>query len=530
MLDGYYLHLIDSLLPSSSSQQEWGRLENLAALKFCKFIEDFGVARKVLPHLPRLWFKPLFRSVVYDFYYKFEHDQRVLSCLPDSLMHLLLFWPHESFILEEIIPTLQPSFVEYQTKSLVDLRNDLHVFYGKLSTLLAKAILQSKADPDAFANISSPLNIVDISGFVRDESKICCPKVLLDIMKVIANPYELYSTLASRNIHLISELEVDVQDNNMRAVSDILDLNMEPGSLIEISFNKVKFKISPRYDFLTSTTRFIIYKILSRSKTEYVQLVNDKISDDTTACFLANLPELKGLSVTNISLPLMRYLKSMPELEQLDLSNIGLQGHLEAICNRENGLEYLNLRGCELCNQDLDTLIQSPHLETLRQLDIGLNTFCDPEYRMTGLLSFCQHLKNVEILDITCCKLHSWNVGMIGQLMEILRDLPKLLILILDYNLFSSKVLMMYVTQLGKSNSLRYLSVSSPTDVYDLTDTIQVKNKNTDDFIFNFSKAINMRLPSKVLRVSDPRRLNLRKALEISISNMGLNNIRLVNQ
>ncbi|CAL4147557.1 unnamed protein product [Meganyctiphanes norvegica] len=507
MLDGCHYHLLDSLLPAQSTQ-DWRRLEYLSAINFCTFIEDFEVAAKVLPQTPNVFFKPLFRTAVYHFFYMYDGDMRVRGPLSDSMVNLLLFWPTDTFSLKEILQPLPPHYTDYGSKTMIDIRNDLEVFYGKLSMLLAKALLNSRQDPDVFEKCIGPLQTVDLSGFIRPDSKIGDPRSHIDIMEIIEDSNELSGKKIK--LHLITDIEFEVRKDALDALNEISQKKMKMKLPISFDYKRIQFKFDKKYKFLAPYSNEVtdIGETLSKNRPQFLKINNDPITDDVTTQILSKVPYLKGLSLSKVSLTILNHLISMRYLEQLDLSNVELTGCLGALNSKTYRLYYLNLRNCSLGNDDLEALIRSSHLCTLRQLDLSENSFCDPEGRICGLILFSKYLRKIEVLDLTSCNIHNWNVSVIGQLMEILRDLPNLTILTIDHNKFSSHVMMKYLTCLGKSDSLRYLSVSLPKDIYDWNDSADLKDKRTEDFINVFHKAIDMNFPSQVLHVLDIRRIH----------------------
>jgi len=507
MLDGCHYHLLNSLLPSGAPH-EWSRLEYLSAISFCRYIEDFEVASKVLPQTPTVFFKPLFHSAVYNFFYMYDGDSRVRGAMSDSLVNLILFWPSDTFNLREVLQDLPPHYTDYNSKTLQDIRNDLEVFYGKLSILLAKAILQSRQDPYMYEKCEGPLQYVDLSGFIRADSKIIDPRTHQDILEIIEDSNEAHGN--KKKINLITDLEFEVRRDATNALNDVQKMKTKPKVPLAFDYKRIKYKFNKKNSHLTPKSDVIedLADTLANNRPQFLRIDNEPMSEDVTSCLLSSAPYLKGLGLTKVSLTILNQLLTMPYLQQLDLANIELGGHLGALNSKTYRLHYLNLSNCSLGNDDLESLIRSSHPYTLRQLDLSRNHFCDPSGRVCGLILFCKYLKNLEVLDISSCDIHQWNVSVIGQLMESLKALPNVKILNLDHNKFSSFVLMKYVTCLGESESLRYLSVSLPKDIYDWNDPACLKDKRTDDFLNTFRKAIDMNFPDQILHVLDIRKIH----------------------
>jgi len=507
MLDGCHYHLLESLLPAGSPH-DWGRLEYLAAISYCKYIEDFEVASKILPATPNVFFKPLFRTAVYHFFYMYDGENRVRGPMSDSMVNLLLFWPSDTFNLKEVLQPLPPHYTDYNSKTLIDIRNDLEVFYGKLSTLLATALLHSRQDPDVFEKCTGPLDTVNLSGFIRPDSKIGDPRTHFEILEIIEDSNELTGT--RRKLNLVTDIEMDVTKDSIDSLNEITIMKSKSRVPMSFDYKKIQIKFSKKYRFLACYSDIIkgLSDNLRTNRPYYIKMDNESITDDVTMSLLDCTPYLKGLGLTKTSLSILNHLIPMRFLEQLDLSNVEMSGHLGALNSKSYRLKYLNLRNCSLGNEDLEALIRTTHLCTLQQLDLSENNFCDPGGRMTGLILFSKYLRKIEVLDLTSCSIHNWNISVIGQLMEALKQLPKLTILTLDHNKFSSPVMMKYLTCLGKSDSLRYLSVSLPKDIYDWNDSADLKDRRTEEFIDSFQKSIDMNFPQQVLHVLDIRKIH----------------------
>jgi len=391
---------------------------------------------------------------------------------------------------------------------LQDIRNDLDVFYGKLSILLAKAILQSRQDPNMYEKCNGPLQYVDLSGFLRSDSKIIDPRTHQDILEIIEDSNELHS--GKRRINLTTDIEFEVRRDATDALNDVQRFKMKPKLPLAFDYKKIKYKFNKKHSHFTPKSDVVedLSDVLRNNRPQFLKIDNETISDDVTSSLISSAPYLKGLGLTKVSLTLLNQLLTMPYLQQLDLANIELSGHLGALNSKTYRLHYLNLSNCKLGNDDLESLIRSSHPYTLRQLDISKNHFCDPSGRVCGLILFCKYLKNLEVLDLNSCDIHQWNISVIGQLMESLRTLPNIKILNLDHNKFSSFVMMKYLTCLGQSDSLRYLSVSLPKDIFDWNDPACLKDKRTDEFLNTFHKAIDMNFPSQILHVLDIRRIH----------------------
>jgi len=438
----------------------------------------------------------------------YDGDSRVRGPISDSLVNLVLFWPHDTFNLKEELQSLPPHYTDYDSKTLIDIRNDLEVFYGKLSMLLVKALLESRQDPEIFAKCAGPLMTVNLSGFIRPDSKIGNPRTHADMLEIIEDSNELSGT--RKKLNIVTDIEFEVGKDSIDALNQVLMMKFDPRLPLSFDYKKLQCKFSDKYRFLACYSDIIkdLGVTLTKNRPQFLKMDNKSITDEVTTSLLSSTPYLKGLGLTKSSLSILNHLISMRYLEQLDLSNIEMSGHLGALNSKTYRLNYLNLRNCSLGNEDLESLIRSTHLCTLRQLDLSENHFCDPEGRICGLLLFVKYLSKIEVLDLTSCSIHNWNVSVIGQLMEALKDLKTLTILTLDHNKFSSPVMMKYLTCLGKSNSLRYLSVGLPRDIYDWNDSADLKDKRTEDFINTFHKAIDMNYPSQVLHVLDIRRIH----------------------
>lgn len=151
-----------------------------------------------------------------------------------------------------------------------------------------------------------------------------------------------------------------------------------------------------------------------------------------------------------LELHLCKTFKSFEYLQRLDLSNNRLTGYLKTIlscigdsrfqetnsaiaydsnenkcskkyCHRALGLQYLRVSGCRLCKEDIDSLAESHHTFSLKELDISDNNFSQFVKSIEKLLEV---LKNkLYILEIEeCC----FNPEQLSDLTKILSEFSKL--------------------------------------------------------------------------------------------------------
>lgn len=478
---------------------DFTRLEHISA---CVIMHDEDIAQRLLPFTPAKLFKPLLQAAVFNNFYK---DGRRLK-LPGSLVQLILHWPYENFILNEILPSLPPP--NFSRLSQLELINrDLNFFFEELVYLLPQEFLRSKSDfasneewkfstswqkltyknPSNFGRcLNSQLKKIDVSGFNHQNSTegILTPKYLLGSVKAAYDPncHPGYDKL-----ELICDAYIDASDkDNLHALGIIAEISSHHGAKLKVVFRKVLITS------LQNNQIASLLKILYKNGTEFLELALSDVDDEITTCFY---PQLQGLSISHSTkITSLAFLNNMSNLKQLNLSGMRLRNKLTPLCNLQNGLTFLKLVGCGLKGEDMKVLEQSHHPKTLLHLDISDNSFSLPG-DASGLIEFCQKLVSVVILEMEDCSLDKLISDLLGILLETLSTLPKLSLLCLNQNDFSSRLLCTHIKVLHTCMSLRCVSLTVPSDMY-VSDDFNIIQNRIQDLQYKIDSEINYKRKS----------------------------------
>ncbi|CAL4250849.1 unnamed protein product [Meganyctiphanes norvegica] len=482
MLDGCLYHLLESLIPPTDNDKHDFLLQ-LQYLCACALLKDTNVAIKILPQIPSKLFKQIFKANVYRCYYKNEFDETNLQ----SFNQLIYHWPYENFNLTEVMPPLPPynyNFsiwkpgINQQNGPLETTKHNLDSFYKTLIGHLLNIFLKSRKVKQVF---DGPLTM-DISGYADDDDSFLDPVTLLSTIK---NKCTSSFTAAYDTIELAGDVYIKCDDKSAYAMKEIAELSAQDETKIAIFFRKVIYtgkdvKVLPK-----------LIKSLSGKGTEYLELfslsLGTPIDNNIINNICENLPNLLGLSLS-YSINSLDFISNLQYLEDLNLSYIDLRGKLNPICMHRKGLKFLKLLRCNLNEDDLRLLYSSSHTKSLLHLDLSGNNFSIPN-DFFSLITLCQQLSKIEILELESCSLHVPPIGLLIMFVKAMQSLITLSVLRLNNNNFSTRILTSQIVSLGENHSLRYLCLTVPNDINSLNETDE--EHQMCDIYSNIQKAAN---------------------------------------
>lgn len=503
MIRGSKYQKLESLLPSQITIDDKNIVENkkciplnenfdstrLYNISACTIMKNEYIAQRILPITPVMFFKPLLQVAIMNNFY---NKDRSLKLVPGSLVQLILHWPHESLVLKEVLPPLPPHifnrFGQFNVLSIVDM--NLRKFYHELVYFLPLEILRSWRDGASSDN--RPVRRIDISGYYHPtcfDFEGLIPKHLLQLLDAVKSTYNPNCPIVYDKVHkidLICDASIFVNDKgDMNALDTIVEINSAQGAKFNVIFKRVLISSQPLFPLQNDSIQSLL-KLLYKNGTEFIELELYNAEEEIATLFN---PKLLGLSIANTRISNLSFIKNMSNLQQLNLSGLRLRDMLEPLSSLPSGLKYLKMEECGLNGEDLKVLKQSHHAKTLLHLDISDNDFAMP-IDASELIGFCQVLLAVKVLEIKDCGLHSLTPELLGILFESFADLPKLTLLYLSQNDFSSKLLCTYIKTLHKSVSLRCLCLTVPSDMY-VCDDFDVVQTGIQDLQSKIDSEVN---------------------------------------
>ncbi|CAL4185784.1 unnamed protein product [Meganyctiphanes norvegica] len=439
------------LLPSKDNQNQIN-LQNKCAQRVNDLIRDKKNARKVLAQVPPHLFKLLFQTQVLSFFSEYKNNSE--KDIPESLIHILLHWPHKNFIFSEELPPFPPLTNDYAKKTLSNIHVDFLIFCGKIATFLRDKILNCLTNKEIFDKSLGPLQHVDFSGPHTECRDFIDYTYLCQIFEI-----KYLTKTYSSKFKMIDDLNIILNDDYgdvIKIIWKLCDICSETDANSVIRFNCIRLHSSHTME-LNFNTNSLIPDILRQSGCQYLLYDASDISEDIPMSVLSNLPVLRGLRIQSYTNGTVSSLPSMQGLEQLHISNINLNGKLDPLCHLDKGLTYLGLNNCSLKISDLVTLTRSPHVMTLRQLDLSCNDLAEEHISYDFILF--KNLDIVEILDMSQCNIQYWPDHLITKFVDALTGLNHLSFLNFEDNHFSPQLLTLQLARLGKSQSLKYLSL-----------------------------------------------------------------------
>ncbi|CAL4094168.1 unnamed protein product [Meganyctiphanes norvegica] len=469
MLTGCFVHTIDSILPPGETfVHDYGRLEYYAATKL---LENMEYAETHLPKSPIRIFQTLFQTLICKHFYTNSdmcEPNEDSETLRKSLLLLLKYWPGESFILRNLIPTLAPIGDKLKIWTSVNESNDYRTALQHSIDCLMKYYMYIVGMLfDIFLEISKCilstnnqmiLRRCDISGYYGHLDKGFNPSTLLGNMKNFSSNLPV----CNGKIELVCDAVCDYK-TDLVALTTIAAMNKNAATGIIVHFRKIAFNLNPQ-------NICGICGVLNHLGIEYCELNTNDKNGIISSSVITSLPNLKGFSnivSSTTSIFQLNLLSSLNNLCQIDLSRINLKGQLEPLCKLPSGLIYLKLAGCGLLDEDVLGLTNSHHSMTLRHVDISENNVTLKPH----LMYFCQNLENVEILALQGCIIDGEHLL---EFSNLLCGLCALKLIDFKNNNFSSDIISCLSLDLCKSKSIKCVVFSVPEDLYIGNDALLV--------------------------------------------------------
>lgn len=477
MFDHCSYHLLDSLVPPSADGDRYIhasllRLENICAYAIVRNEKNNETLNKIPAHLLKTLWKAYLRNEYYT--------QRSLDDLPKLLCH----WPHEQFILKDVMPKFPPrlnSFASFWDANDFgpSYQNTIYLlqFYENVVNIIFNfSIIMS--DISTEHPCVYKIRKIDLSGFytfnLEDMTGI----------KRINNPFPEKSH-EKLEIILDVNLPLDVYINDAAGVQNRLaHFYSNPSNSVVLKYSHVSLYGSHQAKEVTQ-----LMEILVNNGTISISLGGDiRVSEVMANVFENNANQENILAVELVdcvsSLNFVQYFKN---LVHLDLSNNNLHGLLDGLKQIHRGLLFLSLHNCDLRNMDLNQLRGSCHQLTLRELNISSNLL-SYDNCSSILINLCKNLTNILQLDLGACDLGSWHSDEISLLLNSFKTLPNIVNLNLYGNEFNVDTVTDDIMVLKENPSLRYLELSLPAR---FTGN-HVNNEN--DLIKSFCSKINAKM------------------------------------
>ncbi|KAK8748853.1 hypothetical protein OTU49_016030 [Cherax quadricarinatus] len=228
---------------------------------------------------------------------------------------------------------------------------------------------------------------------------------------------------------------------------------------------------------------------LTLQETECLELELCGLCNNSLLPLLCIPKSLTSLSLAhNRNITSLQFLSQLPCLCELNISGINVRDKCEPIGSLPQGLQYLKLVGCRVRSADLQVLITSKHVLTLRHLDLSENPLGGPE-DFYSLCKLCQKLQKVSVLEVENCNLNTVIPELLTQLINILTQMPTLAFLRLNRNDFSSWSITKHIVCLGYSRTMRCLCMTVPSEVY-ISDDYTVIDKRIKKLCTDFLSSL----------------------------------------
>ncbi|XP_068219691.1 uncharacterized protein [Palaemon carinicauda] len=478
MLGGCLYHILDYLIPhncdaagkdlsqesSKSNTSRSDTCDDFSSLKYlsaCKILEDFGLANRLLPHLPPMLYPAVFHALAQ----KQFNAWNTSNCRPHeasslSLISIIDNWPFQEMIVRDLMPIwCNPvSRTNAKRRTLTQLQEDLNQFIYNFFILVFHKYLK-RFDDDEKPEEKYTLSKLDLSGF----NGFLCDRVGFNMLeKQVKNAYNPNS---SPDYHK-SELVIDVRDvqldkEMLNLLGVVCTLSQHHGAGLVVKFRTMNIWSSFSKDIIP------VIQILSKNNaTEYLELVLCILTDEAVNKLCLMSKTLVGLSLAYCrGFSSLQFVPLLSNLCQLDLSGTQFSGKLEPLRNLPQGLKYLKLVGSGMTPADLELLAESHHVKSLLQLDLSENTFNHPT-KVASLCILCQKLSKILVLELQNCKLNQISQENLRVFIDIMKTLPELQILRLTDNDFYSRIIKEELPHLASSSTLRYLCLTVPSDAY----------------------------------------------------------------
>jgi len=482
MLESCIYNILDHILPNAGkSKHDILRLEYISA---CNIMQNEMEIFKTLPLLPVRLYEPLLQSVIYNSYLKFINSldiyrlncgdswQKICIPFPETLVILVLNWPHEELILRNQIPSLEPpvdifpscnGLLVSQTHATAQVGYMLRVFNifcARLIQFIIKSVFS--CTPANTQGKLCNLRRLDVSGLgnIKDYG--------YDLLS-----YKIYNSVSDDILNGIRNSSIDtfgcrfevfadagpviIRNRKFELLKDTIEQSLKPDSRISVYFKSINFTLKCRRTIFPND----LYNLLDAAGCKYIKLWTS-IDQRSFENICIHLPGLVGLSLpSSRNITHLDVLGSFQYLEQLRIREYVHTDLTNALCKMSKGLSYLCIEGCVLKRQDFESLANSNHTKTLLQLDfrnIQINNDADAD----GLTILCQKLKNIKVLSLDYCSLETLSPNIVSKLVNAFRACDQLEFLSIKHNSFSVEIITIILDGLTQKDSLRYLSLDLP--------------------------------------------------------------------
>nr|XP_053631166.1 uncharacterized protein LOC128687637 isoform X1 [Cherax quadricarinatus]XP_053631167.1 uncharacterized protein LOC128687637 isoform X1 [Cherax quadricarinatus] len=386
------------------------------------------------------------------------------------LRALTINWPFESMTLRDLVPPLPSPTTKPQRIILRSSEEKLMKFLEALQTI-PETFIQSKS---AMAvEFKGPLCKLDITGFSLPISNV---HLLERFVRMAYNPN-------SPPHYIRNEIRMDIRiegeaESQFQALHVVCTISRHHGAGLVVKFRKVNITSIPG-----------ICLVSLPKETECLELELCGLCNNSLLPLLCIPKSLTSLSLAhNRNITSLQFLSQLPCLCELNISGINVRDKCEPIGSLPQGLQYLKLVGCRVRSADLQVLITSKHVLTLRHLDLSENPLGGPE-DFYSLCKLCQKLQKVSVLEVENCNLNTVIPELLTQLINILTQMPTLAFLRLNRNDFSSWSITKHIVCLGYSRTMRCLCMTVPSEVY-ISDDYTVIDKRIKKLCTDFLSSL----------------------------------------
>ncbi|CAL4060374.1 unnamed protein product, partial [Meganyctiphanes norvegica] len=437
--------------PDNTNCNDYLRLEHITACYLSKLLCDHKFARRFLPNVPKKLFRVLMQTTMVE---DFKTHLKIPS---ESINQLVLHWPYPEFNLREVFPILPPDNLDV-TRWINDIIYELPYYYN---SVVAQIITQAIEHQWEFEKTIHTVTKIDVTGHFS-----WSPNNYLD-------PRLIYSGCGTNakecnKMYLCGDIQLVLDDwGHLTASNRVVDFS-ENNIGIGVTYNKAQiFSRTCKPDCYP-----LLVRTLVKNKPKYLKMLLTCYDETILPNICENVPQLEGLSIEMPNnLLSISCLSSLQNLQMLYISFMDLGGKLLTLCELQKGLLYLGIPNCNLTCEDLTVLLQSPHLASLRQLDLTGNSLGKQE-SFTVLPKLCSSMINVEVLELAQCELGTCSLDEIKLLIRALTSLQKLTILDLEANIFTVEDVKSEIINLKFSESLQCLTLSSPLQIWPRTKEI----------------------------------------------------------
>ncbi|CAL4163444.1 unnamed protein product [Meganyctiphanes norvegica] len=509
MFDHCSYHLLDSLVPPSVDEDKANQdsLLSLQSICACAIVRNERNCQtlSVTPiHLHKIIWKSYLRDEYYaykdsfDRYYE-DNLSKVYPC-KDSfntfIPELLYHWPYKEFKLKEVMPKYPPRLSRF-TSGLDDedydpmFQNNRHLseFLNSISKKILSTFLVGFMDnlPE-HEKQTCMLRKIDMSGFYIVD--LCTTSDFVERQ----GHYKPYFKNNLERLEVIFDVSLpsDPISDIERFLDELACIYSNSSYPVDLKFSHVSMRDTDDQNgscdqIHTKDVVNLIEKLVNNG-TESIDLYTDSHTENGLEILKkvfennSNQENISSIKIqTDAYSPVnsqVNFANYLTNLVHLDFSGNNMHGKLDFLLNMHRGLLFLNLRYCDLTNVDLVPLRESHHQLTLKELNLSHNELSYDD--RCNLIMLCQHLSNVQTLDLIACELESWHCNEIKLLFDSFKIMPNIVNLNLDLNRFSFNTITVDIVVLHENPSLRWLELSLPAEY-----TNSDGNVNNQDDIYD---------------------------------------------